>query len=286
MFTAPLDRRRAKLTCISGLLTGEPLSVTFFRDRGLRRWVERRHDPGQTGNDLREFIQYGAVYPGFATHRQAGRRTGRCQFGKVPFLLRNRPACRCGKSTGASGGWCERLERRVALECDYSVLVSEAEAALFRTKVPEAACKIVGISNGVDHRYFDPSQDHAASVRSGRPVFVFTGTMDYLPNIDAVIWFATKVLPIIRRTMARGAVLYRWQQPGGCGKDASRSWMVSSSPGGCRMSGLISFMPPRRSAPMRIARGIQNKVLEAMAMGKTRHRHIRRTRGDRRDAGT
>src|SRR5580704_3659145 len=40
MYTAPLDRRRAKLTCASGLLTNEPLSVTFFRDRGLKRWVE------------------------------------------------------------------------------------------------------------------------------------------------------------------------------------------------------------------------------------------------------
>ena len=73
LYTAPLDRRLAKLTCARGLLTGEPLSVTYFRDRGLRHWVADVMAPRQTGNDIREFLQYGAVHPRSAAHRQTHR---------------------------------------------------------------------------------------------------------------------------------------------------------------------------------------------------------------------
>src|SRR5258708_28865553 len=106
------------------------------------------------------------------------------------------------------------LERRVALECDHSVLVTEAEAALFRTHVPEAADKIVGISCGVDHRYFNPAHDHEAPFDpASSPSFVFTGTMDYPPNIDAVVWFAEQVLPIIRRSLPAARVLIVGSHP-------------------------------------------------------------------------
>ena len=111
-----------------------------------------------------------------------------------------------------------RLERRVALECDHSVLVTEAEAALLRAQVPEAADRITGISCGVDHRYFDPALDYPAPFDPAPPTFVFTGTMDYPPNIDAVVWFATAVLPLLRRALPARAVFYRWRQPGRAGK--------------------------------------------------------------------
>jgi sugar transferase (PEP-CTERM/EpsH1 system associated) len=266
MYTAPLNRTRARLTCMSGLLTGEPLSVTFFRDSGLRRWVEDvldRIKPEMT------FVNSSNMAPYILDSPRAGRRV--VELGDVDsekfrsYSEAASPPMR--QIYRREWRLVEKLERRVALECDHSVLVTEAEAALFRTKVPEAAGKIVGISNGVDHRFFDPSLEYKAPFDPALPAFVFTGTMDYIPNIDAVVWFATEVLPIVHRTLP----------------DA-RFFIVGSNPAdevkrlakldGVTVTGRVPDVRPyvfhatASVGPMRIARGIQNKVLEAMAMGK------------------
>ncbi len=266
MFTAPLDRKRAKLTCLSGLLTGEPLSVTFFHDRGLRRWVEdvmTRIKPEMT------FVNSSNMAPYILDLPPSGKRV--VELGDVNSEKFRSYADAAGPPMRQvyrrETGLVERLERRVALECDWSVLVSEAEAALFRTKVPEAAARIVGISNGVDHHYFDPAPGYPAPFDPSLPAFVFTGTMDYAPNCDAVVWFANEVLPRIRQAHA----------------DA-RFFIVGSNPAeavnrlakldGVTVTGRVPDVRPyvfhatAAVGPMRIARGIQNKVLEAMAMGK------------------
>ena len=72
---------------------------------------------------------------------------------------------------------------------------------LFTSLHPDSTLRIRGVSNGVDHRYFDPALDHPAVYDITRPNFVFTGTMDYPPNVDAVTWFANEILPLIRRTL-------------------------------------------------------------------------------------
>lgn len=266
MFTAPLDRKRAKLTCTTGLLTGEPLSVTFFQDRGLRRWVEdvvARVKPDvifvnssnmapyilDLPHNAKTVVELGDVdsekFRSYAeTAGMPMRQIYRREWRKVAAL-----------------------ERRVALECDHSVLVTESEAAMFRAAVPEAARKIVGISCGVDHAFFDPAHEFAAPYDTGQPVFVFTGTMDYIPNIDAVIWFANKVLPAIQAAHA-GARFYI------VGSNPSQEVKRLTERNGVFVTGRVPDVRPYVAhatasvGPMRIARGIQNKVLEAMSMGK------------------
>ena len=93
------------------------------------------------------------------------------------------------------------LERRIADEFDVSSFVSEAEASLFARLIPAHAARICGVSSGVDHRYFDPALAHPPVFDTKLPTFVFTGTMDYPPNVDAVAWFATEILPVMRRTV-------------------------------------------------------------------------------------
>jgi sugar transferase (PEP-CTERM/EpsH1 system associated) len=267
MFTAPLDKKRAKLTCATGFLTGEPLSVTFFRDRGLRRWVE---DVVTRVKPEMIFVNSSNMAPYILDLPRTGKRV--VELGDVDsekFLSYSDstvPPMR--QIYRREWRLVRRLERRVAMECDYSVLVTEPEAALFRSHVPEAANKIVGISCGVDHRYFDPTLDYPKPFApADGPSFVFTGTMDYLPNIDAVIWFAKQVLPLIRRELP-----------------AARFFIVGSNPAdevkrlgeidGITVTGRVPDVRPyvhhatAAVGPMRIARGIQNKVLEAMAMGK------------------
>jgi glycosyltransferase involved in cell wall biosynthesis len=96
---------------------------------------------------------------------------------------------------------------------------------------------------------------------------VFTGNMDYWPNADAVIWFAREVMPVLRARV-----------PG------IRFWIVGANPieavralgdlAGVFVTGRVEDVRPYVAhaaaivCPLRIARGIQNKVLEGMAMGR------------------
>jgi polysaccharide biosynthesis protein PslH len=267
MYTGTLDRRRAMVTCMTGLLTGKPLSVTFFRDRGLLLWaadVMARVRPEMTFVNSSNMVPYVLDLP---------------RSGKLVVELGDVDSEKFRSYSETAGTpmrqvyrreWrlVEKLERRVALLSDHSVLVTEAEASLFRGKVPEAAGKIVGISCGVDHRYFDPSLDYAAPYDPAEgPVFVFTGTMDYRPNIDAVVWFATEVLPIIRRTIPAARFFIVGGRPAKAVRNLAK--LV-----GVTVTGRVPDVRPYLShatvavGPMRIARGIQNKVLEAMAMEK------------------
>ena len=264
---ATLDRRWAKLTCLRGLLTNEPLSVTFYHDRGLAAWVRQ----------TLATVQPDVIFI--------------CSSNMAPYVLdtgyRGR-VCLVDLADVDSEKWREyartgsfpmswvharewrqtaALERRIARECDWSTFVSAEEAALFAGLVPARANTVRAISSGVDHAYFDPAAPIApAPFDTGMPNYVFTGTMDYPPNIGAVTWFAETILPIIRRT-----------QP-----DA-QFHIVGSSPApavtklaapGIIVTGRVPDVRPYVAhatacvAPMRIARGIQNKVLEAMAMAR------------------
>jgi sugar transferase (PEP-CTERM/EpsH1 system associated) len=266
MYTAPLDRRIAKFTCASGLLTGEPLSVTYFRNRGLQNWVAdvvTRIKPAMT------FVNSSNMAPYILDLPPTGKRV--VELGDVDSEKFRSYADTAGPPMRQiyRREWrlVRQLERRVALQCDRAVFVSEAEAALFRSHVPEAVSKIVGISNGVDHRYFAPSPDFAAPFDPALPTFVFTGTMDYIPNIDAVVWFATEVLPRIRRTRPTAQFFI-------VGSNPAEAVRRLASLDGVTVTGRVPDVRPyvfhatAAVGPMRIARGIQNKVLEAMAMGK------------------
>ncbi len=94
-------------------------------------------------------------------------------------------------------------EAKVARSVDASLFVSEVEAALFRTRSGLGGDIAVAVENGIDTDYFDPAQDFAAVDDGDGPLAVFTGQMDYRPNIDAVSWFAAAVLPLLRQREPR-----------------------------------------------------------------------------------
>jgi sugar transferase (PEP-CTERM/EpsH1 system associated) len=263
---APLNRKVAKLTCLHGFLTEEPLSASFFRDRGLMRWVR---DVVETVRPSVIFVNSGNMAPYVLDLPK--RETRICDLADVdsekwrayastttgPMRLVYR---REWRKVGA-------LERRIADGFDVTSFVSESEASLFARLIPDCAARIRGVSSGVDHRYFDPASAHAPVFDTELPTYVFTGTMDYPPNVDAAAWFATEILPMIRRTVP-----------------AAQFYIVGSCPSatvkrlaqleGVFVTGRVHDVRPYVAhatavvAPMRIARGIQNKVLEAMSMGK------------------
>jgi sugar transferase (PEP-CTERM/EpsH1 system associated) len=263
---APMDRRVNRLLCLRGLLTGAALSVTFFQDRGLRRWVA---DVVSRVRPAVVFVNSSNMAPYILDLPRTGLRIvdladvdsekwrayAETTTGPMRFVYRR------------EWGRVAVLERRIARECDLASFVSEPEAALFRRLVPDCADRILGVSSGVDHRYFDPEPGYPAVYDTTRPNFVFTGTMDYPPNVDAVVWFAQTILPLIRARLPDA----QFHVVGNSPADAVQA--LGRMPG-VFVTGRVPDVRPYLAhataavAPMRIARGIQNKVLEAMAMAR------------------
>ncbi len=159
------------------------------------------------------------------------------------------------------------FERAIAEQFDASVFVSEAEASFFRQQVPTLADKVHGIPNGVDTEYWDPHRTYPDPYQPGERVIVFVGAMDYRANVHATQWFAREVWPRIstRRQDARFYIV---------GSKPTAAVRALSQLAGITVTGRVEDVRPwlahayAVAAPLRIARGIQNKVLEAMAMEK------------------
>lgn len=150
------------------------------------------------------------------------------------------------------------LEGRALETCQAVVLVSAAEAQL----LDDPDGRVVAVGNGVDLDYFSPTPGP-----SREPSLVFTGTMSYEPNIDAVCWFVRHVWPGLRQEVPELTLTIVGRDP------SARVRRLTDTPG-VAITGAVPDVRPYLSrataaiAPLRIARGIQNKVLEAMAMGR------------------
>lgn len=240
------------------LVEGRPVSLTLFDSATLRGFVSDQLASGRIGTIFAWSGQMGQFVPADAGARFV------MDFGDVDSAK--------FEAYAAEGGllaWVHRregrelaaFERRVAARADVSLFVSEAEAALFRARSGLAGADVRALQNGVDLDYYDPKARVERLEESG-PLIVFTGQMDYAPNIDAVRWFAGEVMPLVPK--ARFAIVGRKPSEAvrrlagprvvvtGAVPDV-RSWLAAAD--------VVA-------APLRIARGIQNKVLEAMAMAR------------------
>ena len=157
-------------------------------------------------------------------------------------------------------------ERQGAAKAICSLFATEIEAQLFRRLAPESAHKVAVLGNGVDASYFAPDAKRVSPFDSNELPVVFVGTMDYWPNVDAVRWLVAEMLPRLRQ---------RWP--------ALRLHVVGRNPTSAirclasdavRVTGTVDDVRPYLQharavvAPVRLARGLQTKVLEAMAMGR------------------
>jgi polysaccharide biosynthesis protein PslH len=113
----------------------------------------------------------------------------------------------------------------------------------------------------VDLDYF---QSKGIAKQSGS--IIFTGVMDYFPNVDAVVWFCDEVLPIVQRQIPEACLTI-------CGSRPVAAVRRLAKRRGVTVTGRVPDTRPYMDraevfvAPLRMARGIQNKLLEAMAMG-------------------
>ena len=259
-----LRPRLARLNSLGALAAGGSLTERYYRHGALREWVR------QTVQD--EGIDTAIVF----------------SSSMAPYV-ENLPGVRLlvdfvdvdsakwtqyAQSHPWPLSWLYRLEgqrllaaeRRIAQSAQRSFFVTEAETELFRRLAPECAGRVEPMCNGVDGRYFAPDPTRVSPFAAGEVPLVFTGAMDYWPNVDAVRWFATQVLPVLRERhpAARLHIVGRSPAPA---VQALAGEAVS-------VTGTVPDVRPYLQhaaavvAPLRLARGIQNKVLEAMAMGQ------------------
>lgn len=263
MHIARLLPKLAKLRSLSGLLSGEALTLPYYRDDGLQAWVnkmiaERKIDAAVVFSSA--MAQYLGAFPREKTFVDfcdvdSAKWTQYAPAHRWPFSWIYR----------REGERLLTFERQVAASAARSFFVTENETELFLSHAPECREKTLPMCNGVDADFFSPEHDLASPYHAEEIPLVFTGAMDYWPNIDAVKWFAEDILPHL---------LERWPN--------LRLHIVGRSPtamvqelAGERVvvTGTVPDVRPylRHAcvvvAPLRIARGIQNKVLEAMAMG-------------------
>lgn len=140
---------------------------------------------------------------------------------------------------------------------DHSVIISAQDREFIYHPRRD---RIVVIPNGVDTEHFFP--------RSGAQDFdiVFTGNMNYPPNIDSVLYLAQHILPLVRRTRPNTSLLISGVDPSPSVRELGRNDPL------IHVSGWVkdirdSYASARLFvAPMQIGTGLQNKLLEAMAM--------------------
>jgi sugar transferase (PEP-CTERM/EpsH1 system associated) len=158
-------------------------------------------------------------------------------------------------------------EKQIANEFDSACFVSEKEANCFKQLVPGAIKKITYFNNGVDTEFFSPQLAYENPYPNDVDVLVFTGAMDYWANVDAVDWFAHKIFPAIRSQLPKTHFFIVGNKP-------TDKVMALAAIQNVTVTGSVKDVRPYLShaslvvAPLRIARGIQNKVLEAMSMEK------------------
>jgi polysaccharide biosynthesis protein PslH len=144
-------------------------------------------------------------------------------------------------------------------------LTARQETALFRRIAPSASIECM--ENGVDFGYFDPERVSRLKELHAKCYIVFVGTMDYYPNIDAVEWFATEVLPRLRDCNPGVEFVV-------VGNNPSKRVLQLGALEGVTITGGVPDVRPyvlqanAVVAPLRLARGIQNKVLEALVLGR------------------
>jgi len=263
--------RRAKplpLAGIQALARHQPVSLAAFHHRALAAYVESvlktRHIAciyvfsGQMGQYVPEWYK-GRVVADFVDVDSA-KFDAYASKDRGPMAWVN----------AREGRLLRQEEARLAARAETSVLISRSEAELFRQRLPEgsrAAARIEVVGNGIHSSRFDPEivAPETRMLDCPGPRLVFTGQMDYAPNIDASLRVAERVMPLVRHHLPEATFHI-------VGRNPPDDLLERDGDHGCRVWGRVDDIRPWLKAAdvavvaLDIARGVQNKVLEAMSM--------------------
>ncbi len=262
----PLARRRIILGGLTGLLRGQPLTQACYADRKLSAWCRslvsaRRIDAVFVfSSAMAQFVDPAWRLPKIIDFVDVDSDKWRQYAASKPIFSRWIYRREAGKLLA--------YDHKVAAAFDLCLFVSPKEAELFKQLAPEAAAKVDCVENGVDTDYFRGGREFPSPYPPGEEVLVFTGAMDYWANVDAVRWFADKVFPRVLQYHVEARFYIVGARP-------SEAVRALGRREGVVVTGAVPDIRPYLAharlavAPLRIARGIQNKILEALAMGKS-----------------
>ncbi len=165
-------------------------------------------------------------------------------------------------ANGQEGKRLFAFEAATARRANMSLFVSQAEADLFQAATGLGSDKVMALENGIDLDRYRPEPIEPGKAQSA-PMILFTGQMDYAPNVDAVCWFAKEVLPLL----PEASFVIAGRAPSSAVQALANHPQVIVT-GEVPDTRVYIAAADVVVAPLRIARGVQNKVLEAMAMGK------------------
>ncbi len=250
------------LASVQALMSHRPVSLTAFDNDALRQAVENtlaRHridtiyvfssqmaqylPPNPRQRVIMDFVDMDSAK--FAAYAKASK-------GPMSWML------------GREARLLLAHEKATAARADANLFVSEAEADLFRKRTGADCVHVV--ENGIDTAYFDPSAAFKRVDAMGSTI-VFTGQMDYRPNVEGVTWFVETILPHIRLVHPDARFMIVGRNP----TDAVKALVKHP---GVAVIGEVADVRGWLAqaavvvAPLKLARGIQNKVLEGMAMAR------------------
>ena len=248
------------------LALGQPITTACFGSARLDDWVKNILSKRQPEN----LVVFGSAMAPYLLSSTLDR--GRVLFDMVDVdsdKWRQYAAISSGLPRwiyGREAHALEALEREAVRNFGRTLLVSHFEAETFRAISPENAARIESLNNGVDLERFSPDVELRNPFPAGELPIVMTGRMDYRPNYSGASWFAKHVAPFVFERLANAHVYFV-----GSGPPSSLQRLASAR---ISVTGSVDDVRPYIKhaaavvAPLQLARGVQNKVLEAMAMGK------------------
>ncbi len=254
------------LAGVEAVMSRKPVSLTAFHSGALQKWV-------------RDVIKQRGITTIVIFSGQMGQYIPDDFSGRVVIDLCDVDSAKF-ENYAASGQrvWLNAREgqllaakeEQLARRADATILISDAEAALFRSRLQSPSrANVQVIGNGIDAQFFDPTTSAPHPELSGRPGphLVFTGQMDYSPNETAALWAIDSLLPHLREKLPEAQLHI-------VGRNPTKKLLSRVGAAGLTVWGEVPDVRPFVAgadfviAPLMIARGVQNKVLEAMAMAR------------------
>ena len=260
----PLSPLLARARCTTGLLRGEPLTLAYYRSAELQSWVDRVI----AEHCICKAVTFSSMMTMYLDRPGAPELVADfCDVDSQKWAQyaegRGWPA---SFIYGREARTLLAFERKMAARAAACTFVTPAEADLFARLAPECASRLHAIGNGVDTDFFSPDRQRPNPYGADEVPIVFTGAMDYWPNIDAVAWFAGEVMPQIVAAQPSARFYIVGMNPATTVSALAGPHVVVTG----KVPDVRPYVQHARVAvaPLRVARGVQNKVFEAMAMAR------------------
>ena len=265
IYFRPIRRWRSIVSATLSLLSRRSLSVGFYSDNALRTWVENV----VRDVDFDVALSFSSSMTQFLPYDMLKETVIVADFVDLDSDKWNQYAAEVRWPMSSVYSYEAKALAKWEMDAvelvDAVTLVSSAERELLLERCGQDSRNIEVVRNGVDAQFFDPTIEFDSPYEPGKSIAVFTGAMDYFANVQGVQWFAEEIWPKVKKEVP-----------------AAEFWIVGSKPtkeievlqafDGVIVTGYVDDVRPylRHSnvvvVPLQLARGVQNKVLEALSM--------------------